>query len=41
MGIGPIWGIRSLDLSSLGLSEQIERPMPIPFFLTLSGTICQ
>ena len=33
MGIGPIWGIRSLNLSSLGLSEQIERPMPIPIFL--------
>ena len=30
MGVGPIWGISSLDLSSLGLSEQIERPMPIP-----------
>ena len=33
MGVGPIWGISSLDLSSLGLSEQIERPMPIPILL--------
>ena len=41
MGIGPIWGISSPDLSSLGLSEQIERPMPIPIFLKLSGTIWQ